>query len=107
MTFIERLELLDRFIGFIQREGTGTPRQMARRLRISERTVTHNLLCDLKQMGFEIGYCRDRLTYYFKEDMEVNFFPVRARNVKGGQNLVFFDRVHDWCSERRYFYTFN
>ena len=49
-------------------------------------------------MGFEIDYCRDRFTYYFKEEMEVIFFPVKVRSVKGGRNFVLFDGLHDWCS---------
>jgi len=53
-------------------------------------------------MGFDIGYCKHKPSYYFKIEKQVNFFPVEVKNdtesVKGGKNILLFDRLHDWCS---------
>lgn len=50
----------------ILNESTGSPTEIAKRLRISERLVYH-LIEQLKDFKAHIGYDRSRKTYFYKE----------------------------------------
>jgi len=56
----------------ISREKTGTPTELSKKLKVSERQV-YNYLDLLKEMGAPIDFCRKRQTYYYKEDGGFNF----------------------------------
>lgn len=64
----------------IRIKGTGTPQQLSKRLKISERTL-YELLKVMKEMGAPIHYCRYRQTYYYSEDGE---FCVRFLKLEAG-----------------------
>ena len=87
MKFIQQLEMLDRLHCLIRRRGTGSPKSLAKRLEVSERTV-YNLLDIMRDLGAEITYCRCSKTYYYEEPVEFQFLNVYAiRNMhelKGG-----------------------
>lgn len=103
MTHIERLYLLDRLHHLIRRKGTGTPKDLADRLEVSERTV-YNLINILRVLGAEIFYCSFRTSYYYEEEVVFNFLPVlEGIRVKGGKKNVFLKQVHDRCSGGVYF----
>ena len=74
MKTIKHVERLQYLHNQIQMECTGSPTQIARRLRISERTVYY-LIEQLRDYEAQIGYDRGRKTYYYKDDfvLEVNF----------------------------------
>lgn len=74
MKTIKHVERLQRLHNLIQMECTGSPVQVAQRLRISERTVYY-LIEQLRDYEAQIGYDRGRKTYYYKDDfvLEVNF----------------------------------
>lgn len=74
MKTIKHVERLQHLHNLIQMECTGSPAQIARRLRISERTVYY-LVEQLRDYEAQIGYDRSRRTYYYKDDfvLEVNF----------------------------------
>lgn len=72
MTFVERLRLLDRLHHLIRRRSTGSPRVLAAKLDVSERTV-YNLLDDLRALGAEVAYCHLNGTYYYEERIELRF----------------------------------
>ena len=74
MKTIKHVERLQYLHNLIQMECTGSPTQIARRLRISERTVYY-LIEQLRDYEAQIGYDRGRKTYYYKDDfvLEVNF----------------------------------
>lgn len=74
MKTIKHVERLQRLHNLIQMECTGSPAQIADRLRISERTVYY-LIEQLRDYEAQIGYDRGRKTYFYKDDfvLEVNF----------------------------------
>lgn len=74
MKTIKHVERLQRLHNLIQMECTGSPSQIADRLRISERTVYY-LIEQLRDYEARIGYDRGRKTYFYKDDfvLEVNF----------------------------------
>lgn len=51
----------------IVQESTGTPCELAQRLRISKRHL-YNLLDEFKDMGAEIQYSRIKETFYYKNN---------------------------------------
>lgn len=62
--YFERLQYIDHLICI---KGTGSPKQLAKRLNISESTL-YELLQFMKLMGAPIMYSRLRKTYYYSED---------------------------------------
>lgn len=59
----KRLEKMDRLIRI---KGTGSPREFAEKIGISERQI----YCDIemiRDLGGEIRYSRSRRTYYYEE----------------------------------------
>lgn len=74
MKNIKHIERLQQVHNLICMECTGSPRELARRMEVSERTVYY-LIEQLKDYEAKIGYDRSRKTYFYKEDfvLEVNF----------------------------------
>lgn len=66
MNNIRNLERLQFIHKSILNESTGSPTEIAKRLRISERLVYH-LIEQLKDFKAHIGYDRSRKTYFYKE----------------------------------------
>lgn len=65
LKYYERTKLL---IELIEREKTGSPKELARSLGLKERMV-YNLLDDLRlTLGRDICYCKEKKTYVFSED---------------------------------------
>ena len=61
--YLDRIKVIDRLI---QIKGTGTPRQLAARLGIAERTL-YETLSVMKDRGAPILYCKTRQSYYYEE----------------------------------------
>lgn len=70
MKNIKNLERLQQLHSLIEKEVTGSPRQIGTRLNISERLV-YNLIEQLKDFKAAINYDRSRKTYYYAEDFEL------------------------------------
>jgi len=70
MNTIKNLERLQQIHALIESETTGTPRELARRLHISERLVYH-LIEQLRDYSAAIKYDRSRKTYYYEEEFEL------------------------------------
>ncbi|WP_372489979.1 HTH domain-containing protein [Chitinophaga sedimenti] len=58
---ISRLEYLD---NLICKRSTGTPKQLARKLNVSERSIRDHISL-LKELGAPVRYCRQRNSYYY------------------------------------------
>ncbi|MBT8180218.1 MAG: HTH domain-containing protein [Eudoraea sp.] len=73
MKSIKNLERLQQIHQLIAIERTGSPLELANKLRVSERLV-YNLIEQLKDFSAAIRYDRGRKTYYYGEDfrLEVN-----------------------------------
>lgn len=92
MTFFEKLFMLDRLDDLINRKGTGSPCALARRLKVSERTV-YNLIDGLKTLGAEIEYCYERESYCYLNSFRFKLWNgVNTQAVQGGNNFwIFFE----------------
>lgn len=69
MKFIAYLEKLETVKYLSQTKRTGTPRQLAGKLQISERTV-RRMVQQLRESGYPITYDRFRYTYTVTEDLK-------------------------------------
>jgi len=72
MKLIEQLQLLDRLDSLIRRKGTGNYQALASRLGTSPRNV-YNLLENLKEFGAKIEYCKLRSSYFYANEIELDF----------------------------------
>ncbi len=71
MKNLKILERLQQLHHLIANENTGTPKELANRLRVSQRSV-HLLIDQLKDYEASISYSRSRKTYYYHEDFNFN-----------------------------------
>jgi predicted DNA-binding transcriptional regulator YafY len=60
--YFNRLQNIDRLIRV---KGTGSPKQLAARLHISE-SLLYEYLSFMKEQGAPIAYCKDRRSYYYE-----------------------------------------
>ena len=71
MKSIKNLERLQQIHLLIKSETTGSPRELANRMHISERLVYH-LIEQLKDFNADICYDRSRKTYYYSDDFQLH-----------------------------------
>ena len=71
MKTIKSLERLQQIHRLIEKERTGSPKVLAQRMNISERLV-YLLLEYLKDYNADIRYDRNRQTYYYYEDFQLD-----------------------------------
>lgn len=64
-SIMKLLNRLHQINNLIQRQSTGSPKQLAERLGLSERQV-HNYITELREIGLPIEYCRWRQTYFYR-----------------------------------------
>lgn len=67
MNSIKTLARLEKLHRLIHQEKTGTPKELATRMHLSERLV-YNLIDRLKDYDAVIAYDRSRKTYYYTEE---------------------------------------
>tara|TARA_B110000090_G_C13151713_1_gene357967 strand:- start:357 stop:665 length:309 start_codon:yes stop_codon:yes gene_type:complete len=70
MKNLKILERLQQLHNLIANEKTGTPKELANLMQISERSV-HLLIEQLKDYNAVICYSRSRKTYYYCEDFDI------------------------------------
>ena len=63
MKFYEYREQLERIENLAKKNATGTPKELANRINVSERTI-FRLIQNMKDFGIEIEYCRKKNTYF-------------------------------------------
>ena len=68
---IKNLKRLQQLHQLIENERTGSPRELAGKMRISERSV-YKLIDYLKDYSANINYDRSRKTYYYNSDFQIN-----------------------------------
>lgn len=69
LKFLHRMEYL---VHLIRTKATGSPRELAEKLDVSERTV-YDLLSTLRELEWPVSYDALRKTYYFEQEGEFNF----------------------------------
>lgn len=70
MKNIKNLERLQQLHILITNENTGTPKELANQMYISERKV-YQLIEELKDLNASICYSRSRKTYYYDDDFKL------------------------------------
>jgi len=105
MSLITRIERLQRIDSLIRLKATGSPRQLAERLEISESTLYEDLN-DLKTMGAEIVYCRYYMSYKYISPVKLIFKmqTIEQKEITGG-HLLF--GLRKFRSTLRYYYGAN
>lgn len=83
-TIIYRLDLLHQFI---RAKTTGTPRELAGKLEISERQV-RGYITLFRELGAPVKYSRKRGTYYYAKEGSFNFRFIRTENPRPRLNFV-------------------
>jgi transcriptional antiterminator len=73
MRNLKTLERLQQIHNLILIETTGTPKELASMLKVSDRSL-YLLLDQLKAYNACICYCRKRKTYYYLNDFEIQVF---------------------------------
>jgi predicted DNA-binding transcriptional regulator YafY len=63
MSYIEYQEKLERVQDLAEKNATGTPKELANRINVSQRTV-YRIIQTMKDKGIPIEYCRKINTYY-------------------------------------------
>lgn len=70
MKLLEQLRMLERLDQLIRMKATGTPQELADRLKISERQ-TYRLIGNLKSVGMPVCYCKSKRSYYYSSDVRL------------------------------------
>lgn len=70
MKNLKTLERLQQLHNLINNENTGSPKQLAILMLISERRV-HHLIEELKEMNAPINYSRKNKTYFYEENFDL------------------------------------
>lgn len=71
MKTIKSLERLQQLHSLIVKERTGSPKDLARHMNVSERLV-YLLIEYLKDYNADIRYDRSRQTYYYSDDFQLD-----------------------------------
>lgn len=71
--YVEETALLKRICQLIQMKATGTPKDLANRLEISERNLYY-LIRFLKDQGFPIKYNKVKQRYEFEKNVRITLF---------------------------------
>jgi len=88
--YFDRLQTIDYLIRI---KGTGKPAQLAKRLRISERTL-YEFLKMMKELGAPIEYDRYKESYYYSEK---GGFNVRfSKNLIAAVSTMLLMFLHIW-----------
>jgi len=72
MTFLDKLEQIDRVDSLIRRKSTGTPLSLSMKLETSERYV-YKLINLMKNLGAPIYYCKYYESYCYKDEVLFTF----------------------------------
>ena len=83
MKTIKTLERLQHVHKLIKEECSGSPRELALKLKVSERTI-YNIIEQLKDLEAPIKYDRSRKTYLYTQDFDLSIslaFSVLFNNV--------------------------
>jgi predicted DNA-binding transcriptional regulator YafY len=70
MSFLKYLQRLERIDYLIRRKATGTPEEFAIQMNLS-RSALMEYIREMKEIGAPIVYCRQRQSYYYKEEKQL------------------------------------
>ena len=106
-TWLQRKNQLERLDDMIRRKATGNRKELANRMGVCVRTL-NNLMTDLRALGADIEYDRNRQSYCYKNSIISNWEVVRIEESKilGGENYLnnFISR-QEFCSQELDLYS--
>ena len=89
MKFIEKMKQIERVDGLIRRKATGSPKELANRIGVSERTV-YDCIETMKLMNAPIFYCRNCCSYCYEKKVRFSFgfkdLGLNENSIIGGNN---------------------
>ncbi len=102
MKFLEQIHLLERLDQLIRLKATGSPKDLAEKLEVSERSV-YNFMEVMRNLGADIKYCQHRNSYYYDGRFLFKFVLCSEQNpekIMGGEKKVnFLELLQNFCSE--------
>lgn len=108
MTFLEKIQVIERVDCLIRRSATGAPKELAVRLSVSERTV-YDLINIMKKMDAPIYFCASKNSYRYQYDVELAVgFMAKSQNIiktRGGNGSNKFPEtlsLRNFCSGSYY-----
>lgn len=72
MHLVELQEKLEKIVKRIEHKSTGSPKELAEELGVSERTIKR-YISQMRTMGAKIKFCHSRNTYYFENPVSFHF----------------------------------
>ena len=109
MKSLKHLERLQQLHQRIEQENTGTPKELAKFMRISERSL-YNLIEELKDINAPVCYNRNLKTYYYEGDFKLEI-SISIRALSDNEVLQLFggsyflrqnSLLQGFCSELKY-----
>lgn len=108
MRLLEKIRQIERIHDLIKRKSTGTPKELATRLHISERAV-YCCIDLMKKMNAPIYYCHSKKSYCYENQVQFSFgFISDQHSIVGGNSINEllkendFNRLQNFCSEDIY-----
>jgi len=102
MKFFEQMKRLERVDQLIRMKATGSPKDLAQRLSLSERSI-YDLINQMKSLGAPIIYNSLRGSYEYEESgqfrCQLTFEKGMHQRISGGISEFFFG-LQENCSER-------
>ena len=82
MTFIDKYNKIDAVHQRIKMKATGTPDDLAMHIQKSRRCI-YNIIDELKDMGAKIFYNKNRQSFEYLNNFEINL-KIEGNEIKGG-----------------------
>ena len=86
MTFLEKINTIERLDQLIRMRATGDPNTLAERLGISRRSLFY-IIGIMKSMEAPIKFCNQRQSYYYEYDCKLAIGFLKKSKIVGGLNI--------------------
>lgn len=94
MNLLHQIQRIERLDQLIRLKATGTPKELAKRLKVSRSTL-YNILEFIKMQGVEVYYCSNRQSFCYKTEVYFCFGfsveKVKLRQIQGGKGNNFWN----------------
>ncbi len=101
MKFLEQIQQLERLDQLIRLKATGSPKDLAEKLEVSERSV-YNFMEVMRCLGADIKYCSQRNSYCYESKFLFKFVLCSEQNpekIMGGEKKVnILELLQNFCS---------
>lgn len=86
MTFLEKLNTIERLDQLIRLQATGNPKVLSNKLGVSRKTI-YNLIGLMKEMDALVEYCVKNQSYYYASNFELMIGFIDKDKIKGSSNV--------------------